>query len=137
MAQPDRSSFTTPREGELGLRRLANAAGLSISLPAPGPAVTAATKSCGHFLARLIALKEAHAAAAITPAIRLALVHYAECMRQHDVSMLDPDRVGSLNLGNVPGISNGFGRYTPQFAAADHVCRNLLPPGVRDNGSGP
>ena len=66
-----------------------------------------------------------------------ALTHYAECMRTHDIAMLDPDAVGSLNLGNVPGIANDFGRYSPQFRAADAACRHLLPAAVHDDGTGP
>jgi hypothetical protein len=58
-------------------------------------------------------------------------------MRAHDIPMLDPDRFGDLNLGNPPGISSDFGRYSPQFRSADTACRHLLPAGVRDDGTGP
>jgi hypothetical protein len=58
-------------------------------------------------------------------------------MRGHDIGMLDPTPFGALSLGNVPGISNAFGRYSPQFRAADAACRHLLPAGVHDDGTGP
>jgi hypothetical protein len=111
--------------------------GLSISLPEQRPANELAYKSCSQYLKPVIAVKEQAAQQRITPAIRLGLIRYAECMRSHVVPMLDPNALGQLNLGNVPGISNGFGRYTPQFHAADHDCRRLLPAGVPDNGTGP
>jgi hypothetical protein len=111
--------------------------GLSIELPEQGPATTDAYNACGHFLQPTIELKQQAAAQRLTPAVRLALIHYAECMRSHAVPMLDPDPTGQLNLGNVPGISSGFGRYTPQFRAADHACGHLLPASVHDNGTGP
>ena len=66
-----------------------------------------------------------------------AFTNYARCMRAHDISMLDPTPQGQLNLGNVPGITSDFGRYSPQFRAADSACRHLLPAGVRDDGTGP
>jgi hypothetical protein len=65
------------------------------------------------------------------------LIAYARCMRGHDIAMLDPNSFGALNLGQVPGITNDYGRYSPQFAAADAVCRHLLPAGVHDDGTGP
>jgi hypothetical protein len=59
-------------------------------------------------------------------------------MRAHDIALLDPDpQTGSLNLGNVPGITSDFGRYTPQFHSADAACRHLLPADVHDDGTGP
>jgi hypothetical protein len=65
------------------------------------------------------------------------LIAYARCMRAHDIAMLDPNSFGALNLGAVPGITNDFGRYSPQFRAADASCRHLLPAGVHDDGTGP
>jgi hypothetical protein len=112
-------------------------AGLSIDLPEQGPATTNAYNACGHYLQATIELKEQGAAQRITPAVRLGLIRYAECMRSHAIAMLDPGPMGQLSLGNVPGISNGFGRYTPQFHAADHSCRHLLPANISDNGTGP
>lgn len=111
--------------------------GLSIQPPAHGPATTNAYKACGQFLQPSIELKQRGAAQAITPAMRLGLIRYAQCMRGHAVPMLDPNAAGQLSLGNVPGITNGFGRYTPQFHAADHDCRRLLPASIPDNGTGP
>jgi hypothetical protein len=58
-------------------------------------------------------------------------------MRAHDIAMLDPTPEGELNLGRVPGINNDFGRYSPQFRAADSACRHFLPASVHDDGTGP
>jgi hypothetical protein len=112
-------------------------AGLSIELPGQGPATADAYKACSQFLKPVIELKQAAAQQQITPAVRLGLIRYAECMRGYAVPMLDPNALGQLNLGDVPGISDGFGRYTPQFHTADHDCRHLLPSSVPDNGTGP
>ena len=71
------------------------------------------------------------------PAEMPHLIAYARCMRAHDIAMLDPNSSGALNLGQVPGIDNDFGRYSPQFRAADAACRHLLPAGVHDDGTGP
>jgi len=66
-----------------------------------------------------------------------ALTQYAECMRAHDINMLDPNQRGELDLGGVPGLANnGFGRNSPHFHAADSACRRLLPPGIADDGTG-
>jgi hypothetical protein len=111
--------------------------GLSIELPEQGPATSDAYRSCSQYLKPVIELKELGAQQRITAAVRLGLIRYAECMRTHAVPMLDPNALGQLNLGNVPGITNGFGRYTPQFHAADRDCRHLLPASVPDNGTGP
>jgi hypothetical protein len=109
--------------------------GLTLQMP-EGVTEAPAFKTCQHYLARIIATKEAGGQAA-TAAIRPALVRYAQCMRMHGIPMLDPTPDGTLSLGNVPGIPGGTGRYTPQFRSADANCRHLLPPTVRDNGSGP
>ena len=111
--------------------------GLSIELPQPGPATTGAYNACGHYLQATIELKQRAAEQRLTPTVRLGLIHYAECMRSHAIPMLDPGPLGQLDLGNVPGISNGSGRYTPQFRIADQACRHLLPSTVHDNGTGP
>ena len=111
-------------------------AGLWLIMPASGPATAAAYGACQHLIAPIIAAKIAHARA-VTATGRLALIRYAGCMRNHAVPMLDPDANGALSLGKVPGISNGFGRYTPQFHAADLDCRHLLPASIPDNGTGP
>jgi hypothetical protein len=90
-----------------------------------------------HWIGPIIQAKQAGAAAAMSPARLAALTRYARCMRAHDITMLDPTSFGALNLGNVPGMNSDFGRYSPQFRAADTTCRHLLPAGVRDNGTGP
>jgi len=111
-------------------------AGLSISLPGQTAANRPAFSACMHFLQPIIQMKNAYAAAAVAPELP-ALTRYARCMRQHDISMLDPTTTGQLNLGRIPGINSTFGRYSPQFRSADRACRHLLPPGVHDNGTGP
>jgi hypothetical protein len=109
--------------------------GLSIEIPSQTAANRPAFSSCLHFLQPIIQMKNAHAAAEAAPLLP-ALTRYARCMRAHDIAMLDPTREGDLNLGRVPGIS-GFGRYSPQFRAADAACRHFLPASVHDDGTGP
>jgi hypothetical protein len=110
--------------------------GLSIDLPTQDAANRSAYNACTHFIQPIIQMKQA--AGATRAAAQLpALTRYARCMRGHDISMLDPTPDGQVDMGNVPGISNGFGRYTPQFRAADGACRHLLPAGVHDDGTGP
>ena len=111
-------------------------AGLSIDMPSQGPATNAAYSACIHFIQANIEAKEAGAASRAAPHLA-ALTRYAQCMRSHDINMLDPTRFGDLNLGHVPGITSDFGRYSPQFRAADAACRHFLPAGVRDDGTGP
>jgi hypothetical protein len=111
--------------------------GLTVDLPEQGPATSNGYNACGHYLEATLLLKEQTAARRITPTVRLGLIHYAECMRSHAIGMLDPDPTGQLALGNVPGIDNSLGRYTPQFAAADRACRHVLPASVPDDGTGP
>ena len=110
--------------------------GLSIDLPTRDSATRAAYGACNHFIETTIQAKQAGAAAQAAPHLP-ALTNYASCMRSHDISMLDPTPQGMLNLGNVPGISSSFGRYSPQFRSADTACRHLLPAGVHDDGTGP
>jgi hypothetical protein len=110
--------------------------GLTLDPPPQDASTQAAYAVCGHFIAALYAAKAAGAASEV--AHNLAeLTDYARCMRTHDIDMLDPTAQGQLNLGDVPGITDDFGRYSPQFRAADHACRHLLPAGVHDDGSGP
>jgi hypothetical protein len=112
-------------------------AGLTIDLPQENPATRPAFAACNHFIAPLVQAKQAGMAAQAAPNLG-ALSRYAECMRAHDINMLDPNAQGQLNLGNVPGMANNdFGRYSPQFRSADAACRHLLPAGVTDDGSGP
>ena len=111
-------------------------AGLSIDMPSRAPANNAAYAACIHFIQANIEAKQAGAAAKAAPHL-VALTRYAQCMRSHDISMLDPTPQGELNLGHVPGITSDFGRYSPQFRAADAACRHFLPADVRDDGTGP
>jgi hypothetical protein len=111
-------------------------AGLSIDLPSRGPATNAAYAACIHFIQANIEAKQSAAAARAAPHLA-ALTRYAQCMRSHDINMLDPTPLGELNLGHVPGITSDFGRYSPQFRAADAACRHFLPTGIRDDGTGP
>ena len=111
--------------------------GLTIDLPTQDAATRPAYAACNHIIAPLVQAKNAGMAALAAPHVA-ALTRYAECMRAHDINMLDPTAQGQLNLGNVPGVAdNGFGRYSPQFRSADTACRHLLPAGVTDDGSGP
>jgi len=91
--------------------------GLSVEVPPPSPANNAALAACNHFIAKIVAAKEAGASRELSQ-WRPHLVQYAQCMRSHAISMLDPGPQGQLNLGNVPGISSDFGRYSPQFRSA-------------------
>jgi hypothetical protein len=111
-------------------------AGLTLDLPTRDSATSAAYAACTHFIAAILQDKSAGAAAQAAPHLA-ALTRYAQCMRSHDISMLDPTAQGQLNLGSVPGITSDFGRYSPQFRAADAACRHLLPAGIRDDGTGP
>ena len=106
--------------------------GLSLSLPDRNATTTPAYSACEHLLAGVEQMKRQGAVQELP-----ALTAYAHCMRAHDISMLDPTPAGQLSLGNVPGITSDFGRYSPQFRAADTACRQLLPAGVHDDGSGP
>jgi hypothetical protein len=111
-------------------------AGLTIDMPTPGAATRGGYAACLHFMARDIQAKQAAAAAQAAPRLT-ALTRYAQCMRRHDIGMADPTPDGELNLGHVAGITSDFGRYSPQFRAADTACRHLLPAGIHDNGTGP
>ena len=110
--------------------------GLSIDDPPRTSGTRAAWAACGHFLQPTFNMKQAGQQALAVPRLH-ALTNYAQCMRAHDINMLDPTPLGQLNPGNVPGISSDFGRNSPQFRNADGACRHLLPAGVADTGSGP
>jgi hypothetical protein len=110
--------------------------GLSFAMPPATATNQPALSACNHFIADLVAAKQAGASQELTRWMP-SLVRYASCMRRHDVPMLDPGPQGQLNLGNVPGITSDFGRYSLQFREADSACRHLLPAGVRDDGTGP
>jgi hypothetical protein len=110
--------------------------GLSVDLPTPGPQTNAALSACNHFMTPIANEKQAGARRELAASLP-ALAHYAECMRTHQIAMLDPNAQGALDLGHVPGISNDFGRYSPQFRNADSACRHLLPASVHDDGTGP
>ena len=108
-------------------------AGLSIDMPSRGPATNAAYAACIHFIQANITAKQAGAAARAAPHLA-ALTRYAQCMRSHDINMLDPTRLGELNLGHVPGITSDFGRYSPPFRAADAACRHSCRPASGTTG---
>ncbi len=110
--------------------------GLSIDMPTQDAATRPAYAACAHYIQPIIQAKAA-GGPPLASAELAALTSYAECMRAHDIGMLDPGSYGQLNLGTVPGITSDFGRYSPQFRAADTACRHLLPRGVNDNGTGP
>jgi len=110
-------------------------AGLSIYIPS-GANGSPAWNACVHYIQPIISMKTAGQASWAAANLD-ALTRFARCMRAHDIPMLDPGPLGQLNLGNVPGITSNYGRYSPQFRAADSACRHFLPPGVRDDGTGP
>ena len=116
---------------------IAGHAGLTMQVPSRTASNGAAFDACIHFLQTSGAGNGGSGGPAISAAQLAARTSYARCMRSHDIAMLDPDQYGDLGLGNVPGINNGFGRYSPQFRAADSACRHLLPAGSHDEGSGP
>ena len=114
-------------------KQIPGRSGLAVQVPASGPTTNAALAACDHFLPPASSAKQQQRAAELP-----GLTRYAQCMRAHDIPLLDPDpTTGSVNLGNVPGISSDFGRYSPQFRSADAACRHLLPSGVHDDGTGP
>ena len=107
--------------------------GLVVQVPTSTPATSAALAACNHLLPPVSAAREQQRAADLP-----GLTRYAQCMRSHDIALLDPDpQTGAVDLGNVPGIANGFTRHTPQFHSADEACRHLLPADVHDDGTGP
>lgn len=110
--------------------------GLSLALPTLTGAARTAYQACVHIIQPVIQFKLSHGAVQVTHDLP-SLTRYAQCMRAHDIAMLDPGPQGQLNLGRVAGITANFGRYSPQFRAADTACRHLLPAGVHDNGTGP
>jgi hypothetical protein len=112
-------------------------AGLSIDMPTQDAATRPAYVVCTHFIQPIIQAKAAGGESQVSAADLAALTSYAECMRSHDIGMLDPTADGQLNLGTVPGITSDFGRYSPQFRSADSACRHFLPAGVHDDGTGP
>lgn len=106
--------------------------GLTVQIPPTTPSTSSALDACKHYLGPIDQAKQQQVTRDLP-----ALTRYAQCMRSHDIPMLDPDSQGILNLGNVPGISSDIGRYTPQFRAADGACRHLLSADVHDDGTGP
>jgi hypothetical protein len=111
--------------------------GLTVDVPPQSSATRTAYAACDHYMQDLIQIKEARTAALATTRLA-ALTQYAECMRTHDITMLDPTPRGELDLGDVPGMANNdFGRQSPQFHSADAACRHLLPAGTGDDGTGP
>ncbi len=111
--------------------------GLTVGTPPQDAPNRTAYAACNHYMQALVQVKEARTAALASSQLA-ALTRYAECMRAHDINMLDPTLRGELDLGDVPGMANNdFGRNSPQFRSADAACRHLLPPGITDDGSGP
>ncbi len=111
--------------------------GLTAEIPVRTNANRSAYNACIHYIAASAGAEGGPPPPPIAAAKLAALTNYARCMRAHDISMLDPDQYGYLNLGNVPGMTHDFGRYSPQFRSADTACRHLLPTGTQDKGLGP
>jgi hypothetical protein len=111
--------------------------GLAVDLPTQDAANRTAYAACDHYLRALVRIKQERTAGLMASWLP-ALTRYAQCMRAHDINMLDPAPGGEISLGDVPGMAkSGFGRHSPQFHSADASCRHLLPPGITDTGSGP
>jgi len=110
--------------------------GLSVDVPPHDAATRAAYSACNGLIASIIEIKQAGGASRVAPEIP-ALTRYAECMRRHDIPLLDPTPLGAVSLGSVPGITSDVGRYSPQFRQADAVCRVVLPASIHDDGTGP
>jgi hypothetical protein len=110
--------------------------GLSVDLPTQDAASASAYAACHQFIQKIVVAKQQVAAATAAPVLA-ALTSYAQCMRAHDIGMLDPTPEGQVNLGNVAGITGDFGRYSPQFRQADAACRDGLPASIHDDGTGP
>ena len=107
--------------------------GLVVQVPTSTPATNAALSACDHLLPPASAAKKQQRTADLP-----ALTRYAQCMRGHNIALLDPDpRTGAVDLGNVPGVTSDFDRHSPQFHSADEACRHLLPADVHDDGTGP
>ena len=102
-------------------------AGLSIDMPSRGPANNAAYAACIHFIQANITAKQAGAAARAAPHLA-ALTRYAQCMRSHDINMLDPTPLGDLEPG---ARARHHQRLRPVLAAVPGGRRGLqaLPPG--------
>jgi len=92
--------------------------------------------ACQHFIAAVTQQKEAGARAEIARWLP-QLTQYAQCMRAHDIQMLDPTSQPSLAGLVALAPNNTFGRDSPQFKAADSACRHLLPAAIHDDGTGP
>jgi hypothetical protein len=67
--------------------------GLSIDLPTQDAATRSAYEACNRFLEPIVQAKQG-AATPDPPAVLAALTRYAQCMRQHDIGMLDPTAQG-------------------------------------------
>ncbi len=76
--------------------------GLSFVMPQASAANNPALAACNHFIAKLLATKEAGASHELARWLP-SLVRYASCMRSHDIGMLDPGPQGQLNLGQCAG----------------------------------
>jgi hypothetical protein len=68
---------------------MAGHSGLSIDMPTQDAATRPAYTACHHFIAGIEQMKAAHGAAQAAANLP-ALTRYAECMRAHDINMLDP-----------------------------------------------
>ncbi|GAA3217176.1 hypothetical protein [Actinocorallia longicatena] len=66
------------------------------------------------------------------PAVRDALVKFAQCMREHGVKMQDPGANGELKIEGPPRGGEGGPGKDPKVETANKECAKLLP-----NGGGP
>jgi hypothetical protein len=71
---------------------------------------------------------------AATPVLQQKVLAYTKCMRSHGVPMpILPALPGNPSGRPTaePAEANGPGPNSPQFQAAQHVCRSLLPPSTK------
>ena len=106
-------------------------------MPTPDPPTSAAYAACIHFIQPIIQAKQAGAAAQAAPQLA-ALTSYAQCMRSHDIAMLDPTPLGAAEPGQR---ARHHQRLRPVLAAVPRrptrPAATCSRPGVRDDGTGP
>ena len=108
-------------------------AGLSIDMPSRSPANNAAYAACMHFIQA-----DHHGEGGGRGGPGGAAAGRADPVRavhaRATTSTCWTRRRRRAQPGHVPGITSDFGRYSPQFRAADAACRHFLPAGVTTTG---
>src|SRR5262249_40075528 len=130
---PNRMTPTTPAKVTTGMSRalsamaLAGAVGLSLFAAACG---SSPGKGVAHIDSTRTTTSSSDSSGSRSPSDRRGiLVAFSACMRKHGLpNFPDPKAVGhgySLTIGN----ENGLDPNSPQFKAAQQVCKKLLPNG--------